>query len=156
MRKGDQRSPLRDLCFVFFVRYLIINYLLLIKINSTFNTPNSTFCSARTLFCKKRGKNFCVYFVFDILLCTNRSAVKAQPRTLCVLKCFAFWLTLTAYLFYYRFALFFFISILLYFSLVGSAHTRSLFVKSEAKTFASCVLHYSLCKTFISIFCAYR
>ena len=40
--------------------------------------------------------------------------------------------------FFYRFALFFRFLLLLHFSLVGSAHTRSLFVKSEAKTFVFC------------------
>ena len=37
--------------------------------------------------------------------------------------------------FLYRFALFFRFLLLLHFSLVGSAHTRTLFVKSVAKTF---------------------
>ncbi len=79
--------------------------------------------------------------VFCIFLCDKGSAVKAQPRTLRVLKCYAFWLTLSACLLFYRFALFFCISLLLRFSLVGYAHTRTLFAKSVAKTFIVSALY---------------
>ncbi len=74
----------------------------------------------------------------DILPDVNNSADKAQPRTLCVLKMHShFWLTLSAYLLFYVgtscLVLSFFVSSSLF--LVGSAHARTLFVKSVAKTF---------------------
>ncbi len=73
--------------------------------------------------------SFCL---FGIYLCANRSAVKAQPRTLRILVNFDSLSTFYVGTSCLCFSLFLFV---LRFSLVGSAHTRTLFVKSVAKTF---------------------
>ncbi len=104
-----------------------------------------------TLFVKSVAKTFVFcFFVFFIYLCVNQTAIKAQPRTLRVLKCSAFWLTLTAYLFCYRFALLFRFLLLLRFSICGLRPHLHAFCKKRGKNFCVlflCVLYLSLRKS---------
>ncbi len=88
-------------CLAFLTYFILLSFLLSLRSAFLISLCASLFsrglCPHPFAFCKKRNqKLLCFCSVF--FLCVNNSAVKAQPRTLRVLKCVAFWLTLTAYL----------------------------------------------------------
>ncbi len=86
-----------SISFIVYFRfiYLCVRYFSLYKQNGLQN-PTFWKCGVLSLECE-------VSFSFFISLCVNNSAVKAQPRTLRVLKMHShFWLTLTACLFFCR------------------------------------------------------